>query len=126
MAYRWGTPLEWLRGKLDSVPNSQLATYLNPILPELEAEDIEDAHQAEMQATGYFDSHFEYPSGLDAHEWLRIYFGDLDPSAQRRLILDVAGALDFDVLQDAFQSEMDQDGYFNSLAAKTEAADLLE
>ena len=127
MSYRWDTPLAWLQGKLAQAEDHQLLGYLNSLIGELDPDLIESDYRSEMEDTGYFaqdkeSSDFERSGEHSPQEWLKFHVQDLAPDEQRRTIFDIASALDFDVLQDAFQSEMDQDGYFATL--KTDAASL--
>jgi len=52
------------------------------------------------------------------HEWLLDMARSLDnPAELVSLIGALAGRLDSDSIQDLFQDEMDQDGYFNEVKA---------
>jgi hypothetical protein len=114
---RWFTPLDWLRDKIAQVEDYQLLTYLNPLIGDLDADRLESDFRQEMEETGYFarledTDDFERTDDYTAQEWFKFYVQDLSPAQQRRTILDIAASLDSDTLQDAFQSEMDVDGYF--------------
>lgn len=58
--YRWASPHEWLSHKINSIgtvsPEARkLRGILNEVIPKLDADDIQDAFQSEMDADGYFE-----------------------------------------------------------------------
>jgi hypothetical protein len=117
MSYRWESPLAWLNDKLPQVEDHLLLSYLNVLITDLDPDMLESDYRTEMQETGYFEpdeesGDFERTGDLPAQEWFRLYVQDLSSAQQRREIIAIASSLDSDRLQDIFQSEMDQDGYF--------------
>ena len=120
MSYRWATPLDWLHDRIAKAEDHQLLTYLNPLLADLDSDAIESDYRREMEDTGYFqeeEGSFERTGDYSAHEWLRFYVQDLTPQEQRREILLLADGLDSDTLQEIFQPEMEQEGYFTAIPA---------
>jgi len=59
--YRWDSPHEWLRWKIDealstNVRDTELVEgYLRTLIPTLSADHIQDIFEAEMSDDGYFD-----------------------------------------------------------------------
>lgn len=54
--YRWAGPHEWLAEKATSDDPVYVRGLLNSLLRYIDAEDIQEIFQAEMDADGYFDS----------------------------------------------------------------------
>lgn len=55
MTYKWDTPYDWLRDKIQTGNETALRSIANTMLRELDADQIQDLFQEEMGADGYFE-----------------------------------------------------------------------
>lgn len=52
--YKWSNPLDWLADRIANAEESELRGILHAVIDKLDADEVQDIFQAEMDEDGYF------------------------------------------------------------------------